>query len=103
IHPQGELLVETRAWRERLFAERAAAERAGRVPPMFQGIRNFMFPGGMGMGGGMALNQLLVVMDGVDDAPWRKRFLTNKINTFLDATYIVPQKLGGVSLRLPRP
>jgi cell division protease FtsH len=57
----------------------------------------------MGMGGGMALNQLLVVMDGVDDPPWRKRFLTSRLNTFLDATYIVPQKLGGVSLRLPRP
>jgi ATP-dependent Zn protease len=103
IHPQGELLVETRAWRERVFAERAAAQRAAQLPPMFQGIRNFMFPGGMGMGGGMALNQLLVVMDGVDDPPWRKRFLTNRVNTFLDATYVVPQKIGRVSLRLPRP
>jgi ATP-dependent Zn protease len=62
-----------------------------------------MFPGGMGMGGGMALNQLLVVMDGVDDPPWRKRFLTSRINTFLDASYIIPQKIGGASLRLPRP
>jgi ATP-dependent Zn protease len=103
IHPQGELLIETRAWRERLFAERAAAQRETQLPPMFPAIRRFMFPGGMGFGGGMALNQLLVVMDGVDDPPWRKRFLTNKINTFLDATYIVPQKLGGASLRLPRP
>ena len=103
FHPDGELLVETRAWRERLFAERAAAKRAQQLPPMFEGIRRFMFPGGMGMGGGMALNQLLVVMDGVDDPPWRKRFLTSRLNTFLDATYIVPQKLGGVSLRLPRP
>ncbi|HEX6713300.1 MAG TPA: AAA family ATPase, partial [Thermoleophilaceae bacterium] len=102
IHPQGELLVETRAWRERLFAERAAAQRAAQIPPLFQGIRNFMFPGGMGMGS-MALNQLLVVMDGVDDPPWRKRFITNRVNTFLDATYIVPQKLGSVALRLPRP
>src|SRR4051794_22616491 len=104
IHPQGELLVETRAWRERLFAERAAAERSQQLPPIFPRLRNFIFPGGGGMGmGGMALNQLLIVMDGVDDPPWRKRFFTNKINTFLDATYIVPQKLGGASLRLPRP
>jgi hypothetical protein len=102
IHPNGELLVETRAWRERLFDERAAAQRA-ELPPMFAGIRNFMFPGGMGGGGSMALNQLLIVMDGVDDPPWRKRFLTNRINTFLDATYIVPQKIRGASLRLPRP
>src|SRR3954471_16009287 len=103
FHPDGELLVETRAWRERLFAERAAAKRAQQLPPMFEGVRRFMFPGGMGMGGGMALNQLLVVMDGVDDPPWRKRFVTSRINTFLDATYIVPQKLRGVSMRLPRP
>jgi ATP-dependent Zn protease len=104
IHPEGELLLETRAWRERLFAERAAAERAAQLPPLFPGLRRFILPGGMGgMGGGMALNQLLVVMDGVDDPPWRKRFLTNKVNTFLDATYIVPQKIGSTPLRLPRP
>src|SRR3954470_21808575 len=104
IHPEGELLVETRAWRDRLFAERAAAQRAEQLPPMFPRLRQFIMPGGMGgMGGGMALNQLLIVMDGVDDPPWRKRFLTSRINTFLDATYIVPQKIGGASLRLPRP
>jgi ATP-dependent Zn protease len=104
IHPNGELLIETRAWRERLFNERAAAARAAAtLPPMFPRLREFMFPGGMGMGGGMALNQLLIVMDGVDDPPWRKRFLTNRLNTFLDATYIVPQKIGSVSLRVPRP
>jgi ATP-dependent Zn protease len=56
-----------------------------------------------GMGGGMALNQLLIVMDGVDDPPWHKRFFTNRINTFLDATYIVPQKIGNTSLRMARP
>jgi cell division protease FtsH len=103
FHPDGELLLETREWRERLFAARAEASRQATFPPLFPRLQQFMFPGGMGMGGGMALNQLLIVMDGVDDPPWRKRFLTNKVNTFLDATYIVPQKLGGVSLRLPRP
>src|SRR5215216_765164 len=101
IHPEGELLIETREWRERLFNERAAAQRAEQLPPLFPRLRQFILPGGMGgMGGGMALNQLLVVMDGVDDPPWRKRFLTNKVNTFLDATYIVPQRLGSVSLRV---
>src|SRR3954447_12839085 len=104
IHPNGELLVETRAWRERLFAERAAAQRPEPLPPLFPRLRQFVVPGMGGMGGGgMALNQLLVVMDGVDDPPWRKRFLTNKVNTFLDATYIVPQKIGRASLRLSRP
>jgi ATP-dependent Zn protease len=104
FHPNGELLLETRDWREQLFAARAAAERPEPLPPLFPRLARFVVPGMGGMGGGgMALNQLLVVMDGVDDPPWRKRFLTNKINTFLDATYIVPQKLRGVSLRLPRP
>ena len=49
----------------------------------------------MGGGGGwLALNQLLVVMDGIDNPPFTKRVLTNKINTFLDATYIVPRRIG---------
>jgi ATP-dependent Zn protease len=103
FHPDGELLLETPAWRERLFAARAEAAKSATFPPLFPRLQNFMFPGGMGMGGGMALNQLLVVMDGVDDPPWRKRFMTNRVNTFLDATYIIPQKIGSASLRLRRP
>ena len=43
---------------------------------------------------GMALNQLLVQMDGVDEPPFWRKFWTNRINTFLDASYIVPRKLG---------
>ena len=66
-------------------------------------IRNFIMPGG-GMGGGLAaLNQLLVVMDGIDEPPLRKRFLTRKFNTFLDALYIVPQRIFGKRLRLKPP
>src|SRR3954463_6870432 len=67
FHPDGELLLETREWRERLFRARAEASRPPVRPPVFPRLQQFMFPGGMGMGGGMALNQLLVVMDGVDD------------------------------------
>jgi ATP-dependent Zn protease len=63
---------------------------------------NFMFPGGMGgMGGGLALNQLLVVMDGIDNPPFFKKLFTNKVNTFLDGVFVVPRRLGKVSLRLP--
>src|SRR5436190_6269149 len=71
IHPGGELVLQSRAWRERLFHERAEWERAMQLPPMFGRLREFIFPGGMGGmgGGGMALNQLLIVMDGVDDPP----------------------------------
>ena len=61
-------------------------------------------PGGMGgMGGGLALNQLLVQMDGVDEPPFMRKFFTNRINTFLDAIYIVPRKIGKLRLRLKPP
>jgi cell division protease FtsH len=67
-----------------------------------RGIFGFMMPGMMG-GGSLALNQLLVVMDGIDNPPFMKRVFTNRINTFLDATYVVPRRVAGVSLRLPAP
>ena len=67
------------------------------------GIYNFMFPGGMGGMGSLALNQLLVVMDGIDNPPFTKRVFTNRTNTFLDATYIIPRRVFGISLRLPPP
>ena len=53
-----------------------------------------MFPGGMGGGGSLALNQLLVVMDGIDNPPFFKKFFTNKTNTLLDGIYIVPRRIG---------
>src|SRR6185503_3251514 len=49
-----------------------------------------------------ALNQLLIVMDGIDNPPFFKRTVTNRLNTFLDALYIIPRRIGSkVSLRLP--
>jgi ATP-dependent Zn protease len=105
LNPTGDLILESRAWRERLFAARAP-ERPGPsgLEQRLGSIYSFMFPG-MGMGGGLALNQLLVVMDGIDNPPFTKRVFTNKINTFLDATYIVPRRLGRLPFRLrpPRP
>lgn len=60
-------------------------------------------PGGMmGGGGGMALNQLLVVMDGIDSPPFFRRLLVNRVNTLLDASYVIPQKVRGWKLRLPQ-
>jgi cell division protease FtsH len=102
----GDLVLETREWRERLFESRA--ERPMSIyPPAIErlagAVRNFMVPGMMGGGGGLALNQLLVVMDGIDDPPLMKRIRTKRVNTFLDALYIVPRKLGRFSLRLPPP
>jgi ATP-dependent Zn protease len=101
-NPSGDLIVETRRWRERLFDQRAPSRWTN---PIVDRIVN-QFPGGifggMGMGGQLALNQLLVVMDGIDSPPFLRRVLTNRINTLLDASYIVPRRLGRVSLRLPR-
>ena len=54
-------------------------------------------------GGGQALNQLLVVMDGIDEPPLRKKFLTKKFNTFLDAMYVIPQRVFGLKIRLRPP
>jgi ATP-dependent Zn protease len=105
----GDLILETRAWREKLFAARASApvspypESLMRVGARIQGI---MFPGGMmggGMGGGLALNQLLLQMDGLDTPPFMRKIVTNRVNTFLDATYLIPAKVGKLSLRLRPP
>ena len=102
----GDLVLETAAWRERMFQMRA--EPRGPVyPPAIEKlagvVRDMMMPGMMGGGGGLALNQLLVVMDGIDDPPLMKRMRTKRINTLLDALYIVPRKIGKRSLRCAPP
>jgi ATP-dependent Zn protease len=108
LNPSGDLILETRAWRDKLFASRAPETTGSPFPPFVNrigdSIRNVMFPGMMGgMGGGLALNQLLVVMDGIDDPPLSKRVFANRVNTFLDAIYIVPRRVNGHSLRVPKP
>lgn len=105
LTPTEDLILESRAWRERLFEERQPPNPVGYSPLVERlgGIANFVMPGMFGGGGGLALNQLLVVMDGIGDPPFWRRFWTNRINTFLDATYVVPTRLGKVPLRLPRP
>ena len=102
LNRTGDMILETAQWRERLFRERKPEPTlgwAGRVSGAMQGYLPF-FGGG---GGGLALNQLLVQMDGVDEPPFFKRIFTNKINTWLDAMYFVPQRVGKMSLRLKRP
>jgi cell division protease FtsH len=110
ITPTGDLVIESRAWRERMFAQRGETSQTGYatfVERTHERLRRF-YPGfGMGGGGmgGMALNQLLVVMDGIDEPPLMRKMFTNRINTFLDAMFFVPSKLGKMRLRLkpPRP
>ena len=98
LTPDGDLVLETAEWRERLFRARAEPPALVYPAPMVQladAIKRFMIPGmGGGQGGGLALNQLLVVMDGIDDPPATKRFFTRRWNTFLDALYVVPQRIG---------
>jgi len=103
LNPSQDMILETRAWRERLFAQ-----REGKTPPRGLGrlaaiVNQGVFPGMMGGGGQLALNQLLVVMDGIDNPPFFRRLFTNWTNTFLDATYVVPQRIGRLSLRVPKP
>ncbi|HVA29785.1 MAG TPA: AAA family ATPase [Gaiellaceae bacterium] len=106
LNPSGDLIVETRAWRERMFEQRVPERRspypawAMRVGSL---VNQGIFPGMMGGQGQLALNQLLVVMDGIDNPPFMRRFVTNRINSFLDAIYVIPRRLGKVSFRLPPP
>ena len=104
LNPSGDLVLETRAWRDKLFASRETVTvgPSGFAANMMR-FYGFMFPGGMGGRGGMALNQLLVVMDGIDNPPFMRRVLTNRTNTLLDASFIVPRRIKGKSLRLPAP
>ena len=101
LNPTGDMILETRAWRDRLFAERESKAEAprglGRI------FKQGAVPGMFGGGGQLALNQLLVVMDGIDNPPFFRRLFTNWTNTFLDATYFIPARVGRFSLRLPRP
>lgn len=71
------------------------------------GFSHPQVPGGgmggmMGGMGQMGLQSLLVVMDGIDNPPFMRKTLTNKLNLWLDVSFIVPRKVSGVPLRLPR-
>jgi cell division protease FtsH len=108
ITASGDLVVESRAWREKLFAQRAETSASGYATFVHRATEKLqrLYPGfGMGGGGGMALNQLLIVMDGIDEPPLFRKFVTNRVNTFLDAMFIIPGKIGKLRFRLapPRP
>src|SRR4051794_27322317 len=106
LTPTGDLVLENRQWRDRMFMSRAeprtpiAPTMLGSVRDRIQGV---MFPGMGGQGGQLALNQLLVQMDGVDEPPFMRKFFTNRINTFLDATYVIPQRIRRLRLRFKPP
>jgi ATP-dependent Zn protease len=102
----GDVVIENEQWRERLFRSREPQRPApGGVYARIGNLVNQAFPGGM-MGGGMgqlALNQLLVTMDGMDNPPFFRRVIVNRLNTLMDAVYVVPRRIGRLSLRIPAP
>ncbi len=109
ITPTGDLVIESRQWRDQLFAARNAGATVPGSSRFLQRVAdrvNQAFPGGMGgmMGyQGQALNQLLVVMDGMGEPPVFRKLVVNRINTFLDAMFIVPRRIGKLRLRLSAP
>ena len=86
LNPSGDLILENEVWRERLFASvlRSARCRTGLVSRMKASSTSFSRAAWAG-GRRLALNQLLVVMDGIDNPPFFKKLFTNQTNTFLDA------------------
>jgi cell division protease FtsH len=106
LNPSGDLIVENAAWREYLFEQRAPESRSP-YPAWMQRVGNILnqgiLPGMMGGGmGQLALNQLLVTMDGIDNPPFMRRMFTNRVNTILDAIYLVPRRIRNMSLRIPQ-
>jgi cell division protease FtsH len=105
LTPSGDFVIESREWRDQLFTQRGAQEPGpmsllGRVGSRL----NAVLPGMGGMGyQGQALNQLLVVMDGMGEPPVFRKFVVNRFNTFLDAMFLIPSKLGKLRLRLATP
>ena len=103
LTPSGDLILETRGWRERMFEQRSS--QPSPYPAWYTKLAGIVnqgaFPGMFGGMGGMALNQLLVTMDGIDNPPFWRRFWTNRINNLLDAIYIVPRRIGNMPLRFP--
>ncbi|MBV8599684.1 MAG: AAA family ATPase [Actinobacteria bacterium] len=104
INPSGDLVIESPAWREFMFAQRAPEPRSPYphwLTRVAEIVNQGAFPGMFGgMGGQLALNQLLVTMDGIDNPPFFRRMYTNRINSFLDAVFVVPRRLNKTSGRI---
>jgi ATP-dependent Zn protease len=108
ITPTGDVVIETRQWRDQLFAARASAEAIPGASNFLQRVAQragAVLPGGLGGMGyqGQALNQLLVVMDGMGEPPVFNKLVVNRFNTFLDALFVIPQRIGKLRLRLSAP
>jgi len=106
----GDVVLKDPAWSERMFHARAETQARGGAQAFLGAIGRKLSTmnvvGGMGMmnGGGGALNQLLVLMDGIDEPPLLRRTVTNRVNTLLDASYVVPpsHRQGAAAHRAPQ-
>jgi ATP-dependent Zn protease len=101
LNPSGDLILENRQWRDRVFAARAPERSGPGFTARVSSIVYQMFPGMFGGMGSLALNQLLVVMDGIDNPPFFRKLTTGKLNALLDGIYIVPRRIRKRSLRIP--
>ena len=90
----------------RTAVPRARARRRPLYPAPIQRIadrvREFVMPGTGGTSQG-GLQQLLVVMDGVSSQRPARRILVNRVNTLLDATYVIPPRIRNVRCACARP
>ena len=82
INPSGDVICENAGLARAGCSRSARPEPRSPIRRSSSGSANIvnqgMFPGMGGMGGGLALNQLLVVMDGIDNPPFLRRVFTNK-------------------------
>ena len=86
----GDLVLETKEWRDRLFTQRAEPTRGFLPPALVERL-----PGGT-----QALDQLLLAIDGIDEPSLSKTVIAKRVNAFLDALYLVPARLR---FKPPRP
>ena len=98
VNPSGDLICENAAWREWMFRQRAPGAALA-VPGLVHASSRDRQPGHVpgrwaAWAAGSRSTSCSSTMDGVDNPPFLRRVLTNKINSFLDAIYIVPRRVG---------
>ena len=104
LNPSGDLILETQAWRDKLFDEpRDADHRPERVRREPDALLRLHVPGRHGRHGRHGA-QPAARRDGRHRQPAvHATRVTNRTNTLLDASFIVPRRIKGKSLRLPAP
>ena len=105
LNPSGDLILETRAWRDKLFASRETpTDRAERLRRKRDEVLRLHVPRRHGRDGRDGA-QPAARRDGRHRQPavHAPKCFTNRTNTLLDASFIVPRRIKGRSLRIPAP